>query len=188
MGSGQGPPSPSQHPSLAFLFFLASWADGAGELQEKRERSFHRSLRLPGQGFVRGGLIKQSAAPHQVKRDEGVWEERRVLLSPLPVCFKVRDFTGLPARPSSSLHLPPGELLELGALRLPIGIPSTSSAPSGLFSGGQADPARLGLHKHPGLSIPLQPEWSPARDWCSRAPECAAHGAFPNHTSLSLPP
>lgn len=26
-------------------------------------------------GFIRGWVTKQSAAPHQVKRDEGVWEE-----------------------------------------------------------------------------------------------------------------
>lgn len=48
MGSGQGPPSPPESPRLAFLFFLASWATGGGELQEKRERLFHVSLRHPG--------------------------------------------------------------------------------------------------------------------------------------------
>lgn len=48
MGSGQHPPSPPEPPRLAFLFFLASWATGAGEPQEKRERTFHVSLRLPG--------------------------------------------------------------------------------------------------------------------------------------------
>lgn len=182
MGSGQGPPCPSEHPRLAFLFFLASWAEGAGallELQEKRECAFQVSLRRPGQGFYPwlGDKAERCATPGKEGRGSvGRAPSRR---SPLPVCFKVVDFTGLPARPSSSLHPPPCALLEPGALQLPVGIPSMVSAPSGLLSSSRAGPARLGSHRHLVVSIPLQPEWPPARGWFSRDPELYCPQSLP---------
>lgn len=110
-------------------------------------------------------------------------EYRKSKESFFPSClFQMIDFRVLRAEtPAPSFLSLLVNLLSLDPVSPLLAFPACHMLHQGCLDCGQADPARLvtPFHKHATLSIPFQPERSPAGDLFSKDPERACPQSLP---------